>query len=410
MEFKKLLIVIPTRNRVDFAIRAIGSVLAQKDSESELLVSDNSTEEHEVEKLSAFCASCGDDRVRYVRPPKPLPMTEHWDWIMEQVIQITTVSHFIYLADRSIFKQNSLDKLKKVIKLYPEKVISYLVDEIYDDINPVILRQSSWTGKVFEVESSHMLETLTSKMVPIFSFPRMLNCCVPKSTLQTIKSTFGRYFSSVSPDYNFGFSFCAVFNSVLYYDAPLILAYGLDKSNGNNSTKGRFQKDVKDFQSYLGDKFQLSFKTPADTILIFINAVLHEYFIIKNNAANTKTKFSDINEWMYFRTLIGWILAVENVKLKKHLLTQFYKNLGVKAAAFHLRAKFPVKKWLTNPFAQENDVANKEPFILKTPFHNRDEAFKYDNDFPRKKSTAFDYLSLKLGVDKADNQNVKIIM
>ena len=54
MQYKSLLIVIPTRNRADLAITAINSVINQKNCTVEVLVSDNSTEEPEIKNSKIF--------------------------------------------------------------------------------------------------------------------------------------------------------------------------------------------------------------------------------------------------------------------------------------------------------------------------------------------------------------------
>jgi glycosyltransferase involved in cell wall biosynthesis len=409
MEFKKLLIAIPTRNRADLAINAINSVLTQKNCSFDLIVSDNSTDEEEVKKLSAFCTRLADSRLTYIRPPQSFSMTEHWDWVIEQAFQLSSASHFIYLADRSVFKKNALEKLEKLVKRYPSELISYLGDEIYDDALPVTLRQIFWSGKIYKVKSAHMTQSLAARITPVFCTPRMSNCVVPKPVLQAVKDTFGKYFSSVAPDYNFAFSFSLIFDSLLFYDAPLILSYGLSRSNGANSSKGIYQKDVKDFQSNIGNKFKISFDSPIDSILPFTNAVLHEYYVIKNNTPDAEKKFPDINQWLYLRTLFGEILSLENKELKNKLLVQFYKNVGIRASEFHLRAKFPVKKWLTVPFTDRSNVFNADDFLLKNSFQNIDDAFKYDEDFPREQSDSPEHLLIKLGINESDNQNVEII-
>jgi hypothetical protein len=136
---------------------------------------------------------------------------------------------------------------------------------------------------------------------------------------------------------------------------------------------------------------------------------LHEYYVIKNNTPDAEKKFPDINQWLYLRTLFGEILSLENKELKNKLLVQFYKNVGIRASEFHLRAKFPVKKWLTVPFTDRSNVFNADDFLLKNSFQNIDDAFKYDEDFPREQSDSPEHLLIKLGINESDNQNVEII-
>ncbi len=114
-KFKKLLIVIPTRNRSDFAVRAIKSVLGQEGCQCSVLVSDNSTDEQEVKTLSAFCKQSSDSRLQYIRPSEPLAMTKHWDWAMQQAFELSPFSHIAYLSDRTVFLKNRLKNLEKIL-------------------------------------------------------------------------------------------------------------------------------------------------------------------------------------------------------------------------------------------------------------------------------------------------------
>src|SRR5215210_76461 len=72
MRFSALL---PTRNRLEYLRFAVESVLRQDDSDWELVVSDNDSEED----IAGYVASLGDDRVRYVRTDAFVPVTENWN-------------------------------------------------------------------------------------------------------------------------------------------------------------------------------------------------------------------------------------------------------------------------------------------------------------------------------------------
>ncbi len=245
-KFKKLLIVIPTRNRADFAVRAIKSVLEQEGCSFEIIVSDNSTEEAEVCKLSTFCEQLNDNRLNYIKPPKPLPMTEHWDWAMHQALELSQFSHIGYLSDRTLFLKSRLQSLEKILIKYSDKVVSYRFDKLKDIDSPILLFQPLQTGKVFEVKSTLILK-FYADVERIEVVPKMLNCIVPRTIIAAVKEKTGSYFSSVSPDYNFAFNCLDIVDSILFYDSPLLLSYGRDRSNGKNMLEGTFQKDSLDF-------------------------------------------------------------------------------------------------------------------------------------------------------------------
>jgi hypothetical protein len=72
MKFSALL---PTRNRLDYLKYAVATVRRQDDPNWELIVSDNDSEDD----IRGFVASLGDDRVRYVRTDRLVPVTENWN-------------------------------------------------------------------------------------------------------------------------------------------------------------------------------------------------------------------------------------------------------------------------------------------------------------------------------------------
>src|SRR5213079_1148751 len=97
-----LAIGIPTRNRAELAITAVDSVLRAGRREVGVVVSDNSTDHGEAARLEELCAARGP-AVRYLRPPEPLPMAAHWEWLWGAIEHEAGASHVAYLTDRLVF-------------------------------------------------------------------------------------------------------------------------------------------------------------------------------------------------------------------------------------------------------------------------------------------------------------------
>src|SRR5450432_4290243 len=125
MRPKELVVVIPTRNRATLASNAIRSVLSQSQDGATILVSDNSTIEEEAHVLSQFCERLKEHRVRYIRPPAPSRMAEHWEWALTQALSTFESEYVLYLTDRMIFKANTLGPLLRLASRYPNQVICY---------------------------------------------------------------------------------------------------------------------------------------------------------------------------------------------------------------------------------------------------------------------------------------------
>jgi glycosyltransferase involved in cell wall biosynthesis len=71
----KVSVLLPTRDRLDYLRHAVQSVLSQDAGDWEVIVSDNFSSED----VAGYLASVQDDRVRYVRTPRLVPVTENWN-------------------------------------------------------------------------------------------------------------------------------------------------------------------------------------------------------------------------------------------------------------------------------------------------------------------------------------------
>jgi hypothetical protein len=155
--FSEALVIIPTRNRASLAINAIRSVLNQPDRAIRILVSDNSTDPEATSRLAQFCHQCEDPRLDYMATPAPMPMTQHWEWAIQQALQRYDASHFIYLTDRMILKSSELGNIIRMATRYPNHIISYNHDRVVDFVHPVSLEQQPWTGKLYAMSSERLL-------------------------------------------------------------------------------------------------------------------------------------------------------------------------------------------------------------------------------------------------------------
>src|SRR4051812_28000388 len=119
----KVVIVVPTRNRADLAPTTIDSALADEDPRVGVLVSDNSTDPQQAERLRLWCAERSDRRLRYVRPPGPLPMSPHWQWAFERALEEPATTHAMCLTDRLVARPDLLRGLLAIVERHPGDVV-----------------------------------------------------------------------------------------------------------------------------------------------------------------------------------------------------------------------------------------------------------------------------------------------
>ena len=278
----RLAIGIPTRNRAELAMAAIGSVLRAAHGDVAVIVSDNSTDAGERRRLQEFCAR---SEVEYVRPREPLPMPQHWEWLWHQIRERVRPTHVSYLTDRMVFTAGSLEQVMGIVEAQPDKVLSYRHDRVEDIETPVKLVQSQWTGRLLELKADRIVE-LSSRAAYGDHLPRMLNSIAPVSVLARIEERFGNVFESVSPDYAFAFRSLALCDTMLYLDRACLIHYGMRSSGGISYLRGRLNEAATSFERSLSvPRFGA---TPEPELKTIANAIFQEYCSARDQSGGSR--------------------------------------------------------------------------------------------------------------------------
>jgi len=277
---QRIVVVIPTRNRADFAELTVRSVLDQAQAARvTVLVSDNSTDQAQVATLKNAIERVRQEHpesdVLLVRPDQPLPMGEHWEWARTQATAVAEASHLLYLTDRTLLKIGALDVLLDVVRRSPDQVVSFNHDLIDDGQTPARLIQESWTGEVVSIPTRRLLE-LSSEMIVVRPLPRALNSLIPLSVLTLVDRIFGDAFNSTAPDFCFCYRFLETTATMIYVDRALTVMHGLARSNGNSTTTGRPSPDTVDFINAASAQGIARF-APLPMVTTTYNVIASEY-------------------------------------------------------------------------------------------------------------------------------------
>ena len=276
-EYRGLVVIIPTRNRSDLAIRAIRSTLdAPSEDLVHILVSDNSTEESEIAALGDFCRSLGDDRVQYIRPPEPLKMSEHWEWVFQQALDRYDASHLTLLADRRIYLRGGLHELCSLIKCHPGSVIISHWDIILDHVHPIRVVAKQGSGRLQEIRADTLLLANARATWDIELVPTPMISILPRRVFLQVRERFGDYCLSIAPDYCFGYRVLDIEDSLLMYNKSMTIMLGVGRSNGFSLMRGIATKDKLDFIATNGGAEFRYWATPIPEILTGYNGVFQE--------------------------------------------------------------------------------------------------------------------------------------
>ena len=293
-----MVVVVPTRNRAQLAMNAVRSVLEQAVGNVAVMISDNSTVDSELDDLAAFCAGLSDARVRYVRPPEPLAMPDHWDWAVEQALASYRANHFVYLTDRMMIRNGGLQEMVDLAALYPLQVISYNLDRICDDAMPIRIEQYPATEKLVEVETER-LSRLFSQGVFHPGLPRMLNCIVPRAVFGRIRQRFGNVFASIAPDFNFCVRCLDIEDSILFFDKSVVFHYALNRSLGASALRGEMTPEHADFTANLPvENSTRNYATPIPSLITAVNAAFNEYLAYKQQTNSPRFFDVDLQDYL----------------------------------------------------------------------------------------------------------------
>lgn len=325
MAYTGTVVVIPTRNRAAIAMNAIRSVLDEAVENVEVLVSDNSTSDAERDALAKFCA--GLEGLRYVRPPESLSMPAHWDWAIHEALRTYSVSHFLYLTDRMMFRKGGLREVVELAARYPDKVITYNADRIVDNSTPIRVEQYPASELLFSINTVRISQLLSQTIIHP-AVPRMLNSIAPRTVLDRIQQRFGNIFASVSPDFNFCCRCIEIEESILYYDKAPLFHYALSRSNGASATRGEMTADYADFTSNLRVK-KANWATPIPGLNTAVNYALHEYCLFKQETGSEK--FFELDMQKYLQANANESREVVDPQLRAETLSLLAANGYVEA-------------------------------------------------------------------------------
>ena len=281
---EELAIVIPTRNRSDLVGFAVRSALKLGRSPMRVFVSDNSTDVAESRDIEALTRSIADERLTLLRPPQPLSMTKHWNWVMSEVLQRSSASHVAYLTDRMIFRTALFEEAVAISVKFPGDIVSYADDRLEDEDFPIVYRPSIRSGTTYRIQSQSLLE-LSARMVFYTCLPRMLNCIAPRAHIEKLGKRYGNYFDSASPDFCFCYRSLEATESILYLDKSVMLSHGHGRSNGHSFIRGVSTEASKDYLKDLAGT-QINVDTPLPNVRTVGNAIASEYLRVRRETGS----------------------------------------------------------------------------------------------------------------------------
>jgi glycosyltransferase involved in cell wall biosynthesis len=235
MEEYKLLtpllsVVIPTRNRVPYAISAIQSILEISDPLIELVVMDNS----DICELKLWIEkNIKDSRLRYKYIGIPLSFVSNFN----AAIELTTGEYLCIIGDDDgvnpeIIKATEFIKQENIDCLAVKTTANYVWPDasipptIFTKVTGGILSISNFNGSIADSEVENEMQAFVrdgGASYLNFNLPKLYHGIVRRQCLEAIKTKTGAYFGGLSPDIYISLAIACVAKRVVITDYPLTL-------------------------------------------------------------------------------------------------------------------------------------------------------------------------------------------
>ena len=113
----KISVLLPTRDRLDLLRHAVASVTRLDDPDCEIVISDNCS----TGDVEGYAASLDDARVRYVRTPEVLSVTENWNNALDH----STGDYVIMLGDDDALLSGYFTRTRRLIADFDHPQLIY---------------------------------------------------------------------------------------------------------------------------------------------------------------------------------------------------------------------------------------------------------------------------------------------
>jgi len=217
-------IVIPTRERARTLAFTLRTCLVQEHPDFEVIVSDN----HSSPATRAVVDAAADKRVKYVRTPRPLAMTDS----LEFAASHATGEYILMLGDDDGLLPHALPAIDHILRKAPIKVLRW-ESAVYDwpDIAPqkralpdrllLPLKLIKHNHVVRPVASAPVIRAAANFEVEYTRLPVIYCSAIHHSLFEELRRKTGRVFRSESADVYSGFAFARLAETYYSVTAPM---------------------------------------------------------------------------------------------------------------------------------------------------------------------------------------------
>jgi hypothetical protein len=228
-------LVVPTRNRAHTLRFYLQTCLAQEIDDFEVVVSDNASPPETREVALSF----GDPRIRYLRTPQDLSLTDSLEFALAQA----SGEYVTMLGDDDGYLLHALKQVDLILRLAPIEALRWdavlynwpdVAPQSYAAPNTLVLPlHQGRAGHVLQRKDPRaMIQAAANAAVAYSDLPSVYSGLVRRDVLERVRARGGRVFRSRTADVYAAFAIAAVVDSYWSLDAPMTIAGVSGRSTG----------------------------------------------------------------------------------------------------------------------------------------------------------------------------------
>lgn len=320
-----LSILVPTRNRIDYAFETTKQILSIKDDRIQVIIQDNSDENILLNKLEVFKE---DKRLKY-------------NYIKEQLSFVDNFSEAVLNADGEYVcaigdddginpmiveivewaKKNSISSVQyklKAIYVWPDSGIYKNANKI-DNGNMIVAKVNA---KVYKADSILELKKLFLNGCQNYlklNLVKLYHGIVKKECLEEIRTKTGKYFNGLSPDIYSVVALSLVSKNNVFIDYPFTIS-GICKTSGSaDSATGRHTGKWEDAPHFKGhSNYQWNDQVPK----------IYSVETIWADSAIAAIKDFKVNELIFNIAPLTAYCLINHTEYSKILKTHYYNSIS----------------------------------------------------------------------------------
>lgn len=279
MNFPRITVIIPTRERASVLEFALRTVTAQRYGNLEIIVSDNLS----GDGTDAVVARANDHRIRYLNTSKRLSMSHNWEFALSQVRE----GWVTFMGDDDGLLPGAIQRMAEIIGETQAQVIR--TEHCAYDWPGMTGRPQGQlivplTSGMEKRSSRKWLKKALEGRARYSQLPMIYNGgFIHISVLQRIKGMTGAFFSSVNPDVYTAVAISRLTDDFLFVREPLAISGTSRFSNGHSSFSTSAARNPQAYTQFLSEgniPFHADIPTLDDgSIPLSLQACVYEAYL-----------------------------------------------------------------------------------------------------------------------------------